>query len=50
MSPAALEKKLIEAKSNGRLPKVVIPVHLSGQSCEMDKIHYLSKIYGFKII
>ena len=50
MSSNALEKKLIEAKGKGRLPKVVIPVHLSGQSCEMDKIHALSKIYGFKII
>jgi UDP-4-amino-4,6-dideoxy-N-acetyl-beta-L-altrosamine transaminase/dTDP-4-dehydrorhamnose reductase len=50
MSPAALEKKLKEAKAKGRLPKVVIPVHLSGQSCEMDKIHSLSKEYGFKII
>ena len=50
MSPDALEKKLIEAKGKGRLPKVVIPVHLSGQSCDMDKIHALSKEYGFKII
>ena len=50
MSPMALEQKLIKAKAKGRLPKVVIPVHLSGQSCEMDKIHALSKLYGFKII
>ena len=50
MSPATLEEKLIKAKAIGRLPKVVIPVHLSGQSCEMDKIHALSKQYGFKII
>ena len=50
MSSVVLEKKLIQAQSKGRLPKVVIPVHLSGQSCEMDKIHALSKIYGFKII
>jgi len=50
MSPAALEQKLIQAKARGRLPKVVIPVHLSGQSCEMDKIYALSKKYSFKII
>ena len=50
MSPVALEKKLAEAKKKGRLPKVVIPVHLSGQSCEMDKIYDLSKKYGFRII
>ena len=50
MSPIALEKKLEEAKAKGRLPKVVIPVHLAGQSCEMEQIHSLSKTYGFKII
>lgn len=50
MSPIVLEKKLKEASAKGRLPKVVIPVHLAGQSCEMDKIHALSKQYGFKII
>ena len=32
------------------MPKVVIPVHLSGQSCDMKKIRELSKQYNFKII
>ena len=50
ISPIALEEKLIKAKSNGKLPKVVIPVHLSGQSCDMKKIRELSKQYNFKII
>jgi UDP-4-amino-4,6-dideoxy-N-acetyl-beta-L-altrosamine transaminase len=50
MSPDCLEKKLILAKASGRLPKVVIPVHLCGQSCEMARIHELSQLYGFKII
>jgi UDP-4-amino-4,6-dideoxy-N-acetyl-beta-L-altrosamine transaminase len=50
MSVLALNKKLIEAEKNGRLPKVVIPVHLAGQSCEMDKIYALGQKYGFKII
>lgn len=51
MCPTKLEHKLKEAKASGaRLPKVVIPVHLAGQSCEMDKIFALSKEYGFKII
>ena len=45
-----LEKKLITAEKNGTLPKVVIPVHFSGQSCDMQAIHALSKRYGFKII
>lgn len=50
LSPEALEKKLIEAEKTGRLPKIVIPVHLCGQPCDMQAIHKLSKRYGFKII
>ena len=50
LSAAELEKKLIKAKQEGKLPKVVIPVHFAGQSCNMKKIHYLSQEYGFKII
>ena len=50
MSVNFLEEKLIKAEKDGRLPKVVIPVHLAGQSCEMDKIYELSKKFGFKII
>jgi len=45
-----LEKKLITAEKAGKLPKVVIPVHFSGQSCDMAAIHALSQKYGFKII
>jgi UDP-4-amino-4,6-dideoxy-N-acetyl-beta-L-altrosamine transaminase len=45
-----LEEKLKVAKSSNRLPKVLIPVHLSGQSCDMEAIHRLSLQYGFKII
>lgn len=45
-----LSAKLEQAKKNGRLPKVVIPVHLCGQPCDMEAIHALSKQYGFKII
>lgn len=48
--PNALEKKLKIAKKNGKLPKIVVPVHFSGQSCDMLKIKELSKKYGFKII
>lgn len=50
MCPQALERKLIEARAAGRLPKVVIPVHLCGQPCDMEAIHRLSKEYGFRII
>ncbi|RYE78652.1 MAG: UDP-4-amino-4,6-dideoxy-N-acetyl-beta-L-altrosamine transaminase [Oxalobacteraceae bacterium] len=50
MSPAALEAKLQAAEQKGRLPKVVIPVHLAGQSCDMAAIHALGQRYGFRII
>ena len=50
MSIEALAEKLEYAKINNKLPKVVIPVHLAGQSCNMTKIYALSKKYDFKII
>ena len=50
MSVSALAHKLEQAKRLGHLPKVVIPVHLCGQSCEMEAIHALSLQYGFRII
>jgi UDP-4-amino-4,6-dideoxy-N-acetyl-beta-L-altrosamine transaminase len=46
----ALEQKLIEAKAKNKLPKIVIPVHFAGQSCDMKRIYVLSQQYGFKII
>ena len=45
-----LEKKLIQARKDNNLPKIVIPVHFAGQSCNMEKISYLSKEYGFSVI
>ena len=45
-----LSEKLIIAKKKGILPKIIIPVHFAGQSCDMEAIKKLSKIYGFKII
>ena len=45
-----LKEKLIKADKLGHLPKILIPVHLCGQSCDMDAIHKLSKQYSFKII
>jgi len=50
MSVAELEKKLIQAKKDNKLPKIVIPVHFAGQSCDMKKIRSLSREYGFSII
>ena len=45
-----LAVKLAIAKDNGNLPKVIIPVHFAGQSCDMETIYKLSKQYGFRII
>ncbi len=50
MSVAALEEKLKKAKQANKLPKVVIPVHFAGQSCDMRGIKKLADKYGFKII
>jgi UDP-4-amino-4,6-dideoxy-N-acetyl-beta-L-altrosamine transaminase len=50
LSVDRLAEMLAQAKKNGNLPKVVIPVHFSGQSCDMEGIHALSQQYGFKII
>jgi UDP-4-amino-4,6-dideoxy-N-acetyl-beta-L-altrosamine transaminase len=50
LSVERLAEKLIQAKQDGRLPKVVIPVHLCGQPCDMEGIQALSQRYGFKVI
>jgi UDP-4-amino-4,6-dideoxy-N-acetyl-beta-L-altrosamine transaminase len=50
MSPDALEEKLALAARNGRLPKIIVPVHLAGQSCEMDRIGTLAKRYGVHVL
>ena len=50
LSVERLAEKLALAKKTGTLPKVVIPVHLCGQSCDMAGIHDLSQQYGFKVI
>jgi UDP-4-amino-4,6-dideoxy-N-acetyl-beta-L-altrosamine transaminase len=50
LCPEKLKEKLVIAERKNSLPKVVIPVHFAGQSCDMEKIHQLSKKYNFKII
>lgn len=50
MSVELLEQKLIQASADKKLPKIVIPVHFAGQSCNMKRIYELSQQYGFKII
>ena len=50
MSVDALRLKLEAAKLVNKLPKIVVPVHLCGQSCDMQAIHMLAQEYDFKII
>ena len=50
MSTDRLEEKLIQANLENKLPKIIIPVHFAGQSCDMRRIYKLSQEYGFKII
>jgi len=50
LCPDALERKLEQAKEQDRLPKVVVPVHLCGQPCDMKRIKSLSERYGFRIV
>lgn len=50
LCPSALERKLLQAERSGRLPKIVVPVHLCGQSCDMETIHALAQRFGFKVI
>ena len=50
LSVKELEKKLIQAKKENKLPKILVTVHFAGQSCDMKKIYKLSREYGFFII
>lgn len=50
LSADALARKLEVAAVAGCLPKILVPVHFCGQSCDMERIHQLSKQYGFRIL
>jgi UDP-4-amino-4,6-dideoxy-N-acetyl-beta-L-altrosamine transaminase len=50
MSVAALVAKLEQAECDGTLPKVVVPVHLAGSSCDMAAIGALAERYGFAVL
>ena len=49
MSIEDLREKLVEAERN-TLPKVVVPVHLCGSSCDMTSIAALAERYGFCVL
>ena len=50
LSVRSLETKLETAAKNGTLPKVILPVHFAGQSCEMQAIETLAETYEVKVI
>ena len=50
MGVQALARKLQDAEAKGGLPKVVIPVHFSGEPCDMVEMGRLAHRYGFRII
>ena len=50
MSVTALEQKLQDSEREGTLPKVVVPVHLTGSSCNMAAIGLLAERYGFSVL
>ncbi|SMM99271.1 Bacillosamine/Legionaminic acid biosynthesis aminotransferase PglE; 4-keto-6-deoxy-N-Acetyl-D-hexosaminyl-(Lipid carrier) aminotransferase [uncultured Candidatus Thioglobus sp.] len=50
MSVECLEEKLAQAKKDNKLPKLVVPVHFAGQSCQMKEIWDLAQEYGFKVV
>ena len=50
MSVSALAAKLEQAEREGSLPKVVVPVHLTGSSCDMASINSLAERYGFAVL
>lgn len=50
MCTQALERKLEQAEREGRVPKVVVPVHFGGQSCDMAAIGKLADRYGFRVV
>jgi UDP-4-amino-4,6-dideoxy-N-acetyl-beta-L-altrosamine transaminase len=50
MDVNALEAKLTQAQTSGRLPKIVVPVHFAGQSCDMERIGALGRYFGFRVV
>src|SRR3990167_3378401 len=50
LCPLALADKLKKAATLNQLPKIVVPVHFAGQSCDMHAIKILADQYGFRIV
>ncbi len=50
MCPKALEAKLQLAARTNTLPKIVLPVAMCGQSCDMAALRALADHYGFALL
>lgn len=50
MSADALEAKLSRASAEGRLPKIIVPVHMAGQSPDAARLAALARAYGVRIV
>lgn len=50
LSVAGLRRKLQQAKEDGCLPKVVVPVHFAGQPTDQEAIWDLAQQYGFRVL
>jgi UDP-4-amino-4,6-dideoxy-N-acetyl-beta-L-altrosamine transaminase len=50
MSVQELTAKLVRAEAEGRLPKIVIPVHFAGEPFDLQAIRLLADRYGFAVI
>lgn len=50
MSVDALEERLKKAEVEGRLPKIIVPVHFAGRPCDMPAIKRLADRFGIKLI
>ena len=50
LCPQKLADKLVAARRAERLPKLVIPVHFAGRSCDMEAIAGLGREFGFRVM
>ncbi|WP_130472594.1 UDP-4-amino-4,6-dideoxy-N-acetyl-beta-L-altrosamine transaminase [Candidatus Magnetaquicoccus inordinatus] len=50
LSVTALQQRLQLAAEQGKLPRILIPVHFAGLSCAMEEIARLVKPYGITIV